>query len=695
MFCKKTCLIALVSLIGLDLADDAFAEPPFRLIFEAEWNDVPCTDYPITPEKWVAECIAPLVNTEVDCLLYNLCSSDGYCCQLDNGEYLMDAVDKLPDAWVWRYRENTKHLVAAGANPPKLACEYGHRLGLKVIPIVRMNDMHDMFYLQEVSRFKLDNPQLLLGSTGPDWRPNWKKGFRGLDNKVGIDAITWGMFDFAHEEVRDHKLAIIEEFITRWDNDGVSLDFDRDPRFFKEEGKAKNCMLMTEMIRRIRNTLDRVAAERGRPQYLHVRVIPDIDVCYARGLDVRTWVQEGLVDVITPGCGYMTFSLDLSEWLDLVKGRDCWVIACNNKWKPVEETRAWAKLMYQRGAHGVQLFNFGHLLYGHPPGTDHRAARPGTVWYHELHPNYYQVLHELHDVNAFSFKNCRYVWESYSHESLSGEAGMTHRRHRAIDDIVLTMKLTTGRHTIPFGFAEDLSEARRVGLTPSVTLWTLISDAENLAEHELLMNGNPLPRESLQVVEQRPTLRDGYTRPDGPWASRLLPHSYLELGENELTIDVKQLHSGSVPQLNNMELDIRYIDRARPPISATVDLRLPITGIQLPVELSVGSHAVAFRTNLSESVPETMQLKLKINNHTYYDEFDVILNGHRLPAKDRTARAIFIMNNDSWVTYLVDKSQLLPGDNELVVEIRKINPAISSTPGLVGLELSKEERVHK
>ena len=144
-----------------------------------------------------------------------------------------------------------------------------------------------------------------------------------------------------------------------------------------------------------------------------------------------------------------------------------------------------------------------------------------------------------------------------------------------------------------------------------------------------------------------------------------------------------------------MELDIRYIDRARPPISATVDLRLPITGIQLPVELSVGSHAVAFRTNLSESVPETMQLKLKINNHTYYDEFDVILNGHRLPAKDRTARAIFIMNNDSWVTYLVDKSQLLPGDNELVVEIRKINPAISSTPRLVGLELSKEERVHK
>lgn len=102
----------------------AFAEPPFRLIYEAEWNDVPCTDYPLTPEKWAAECIAPMVNTQVDCLLYNLCSSDGYCCQLNNGEYLMDAFDKLSDAWVWRYRENTKQLVAAGANPPKLACAF-------------------------------------------------------------------------------------------------------------------------------------------------------------------------------------------------------------------------------------------------------------------------------------------------------------------------------------------------------------------------------------------------------------------------------------------------------------------------------------------------------------------------------------------------------------------------------------------
>lgn len=360
---------------------------------------------------------------------------------------------------------------------------------MKVLPIVRMNDMHDMFFRFEVSRFKLDNPHLLLGSTAPNWRPDWSRGFQGLAAKKGIGAITWGMFDFAHKEVRDHKLAIIEEFITRWDNDGVSLDFDRDPRLFKEEGKAANAMLITKMIRQIRATLDRVAAERGRPQYLHVRVIPQIDVCYARGLDVRTWVAERLVDVITLGCGYMTFSLDLSEWLELVEGRNCWIVASNNTWKPTEETRAWAKLMYQRGAHGVQLFNYGHLLFGHGPGTDLRSSRMGTVWYHELHPDYYQVFHELHDVKTFSFKNCRYAWESYSHELSDGLSGITERRLRAIDGIALPIKLSAGRHTTSFGFAEDLPKARSVALNPKVTLWTLISDSANLADYDLLING--------------------------------------------------------------------------------------------------------------------------------------------------------------------------------------------------------------
>jgi hypothetical protein len=214
------------------------ADQPFRLIFEAEWNDIVCADYPLTAEQWVGECIRPLASTQVDTLLYNLCSSDGFCCGLESGEILCDEFDPVDSAWVWRYRENTKKLIEADANPPKLACEYGHRLGLKVIPIVRMNDPHDQGYKYEVSRYKMDNPHLLIGYTGPEWQPKWGTWNREQDDPSHPDATNWGLFDFAHQEVCDHKMAQIEEFITRWDNDGVALDFGRDPRYFKQHGSA-------------------------------------------------------------------------------------------------------------------------------------------------------------------------------------------------------------------------------------------------------------------------------------------------------------------------------------------------------------------------------------------------------------------------------------------------------------------------
>ena len=40
-----------------------------------------------------------------------------------------------------------------------MAVEYARRLGILAIPVVRMNEMHDQFFLYEVSRFKLANPR--------------------------------------------------------------------------------------------------------------------------------------------------------------------------------------------------------------------------------------------------------------------------------------------------------------------------------------------------------------------------------------------------------------------------------------------------------------------------------------------------------------------------------------------------------
>ncbi len=535
-------------------AETAASAPPFHLIFEAEWNDIPCADYPLTQERWLRECIRPLAGTRVDTLLYNLCSSDGYCCELKSGELLCDAFDQVANAWVWRYRENTKKLIAADANPPKLAVEYGHRLGLKVIPIVRMNDPHDQYFKYEVSRFKMRNPQFLLGhGTYPI---DWEAGFRGLPSnlKKGMDSHTWGMFDFAHAEVRDRKMAIIEEFITRWDNDGISLDFDRDPRYFREFGKSENAALMTGLMRRVKAILDRVGKQRGRKLYFHARVIPDIDVCYERGLDVRTWVAEGLIDAVTPGCGYMTVSLDLRPWLELVKGKPCFVYPSINHWRVTEETRAWAALMYEQGAHGVQLFNFGHLLHGQDTRTVPESSRQGSVWYGELHPEYYRVLDELHDPASIRHENKRYVLESVPHERLEGEGGQSHREFRAVGAIRLPVELKMGRHEVAVPVADDLEAATRQGLDARITLRLKLVNYTPPDEFDVSWNGRVLPRTGRSE-------RAVFIMNDQTWVTWNLAPDQVKKGSNLLALEVRRLNSqmSSAPVLNNLEVWIEYV----------------------------------------------------------------------------------------------------------------------------------------
>ena len=525
-------------------------DQPFKIIYEGEWNDIVCVDFPLTPEKYVTESIQPLVNTHVDTLFYNLCSSDAYCCGLENGEILCDAFDLMGDAWVWRYRENVKALLAADANPPAIACEYGHRLGMKVVPVVRMNDMHDMFYKYEVSRFKLENGHLLLGH---DEYQDWEKGARGHPDRTALESFRWGMFDFAHAEVREHKFKIIEEFITRWDNDGISLDFDRDPWFFREQGRPENAATMTDLVRRIRTLLDDVSKERGRPQSLHVRVIPPIDTCYNRGLDVRTWVEEGLIDAITPGCGYMTITQDISSWLELVDGKPCWIYPSTNHWKPLEVTRAWAKQMWQKGAHGLYLFNWGHLLYGHDKNSPPKAERLGTVWYDELHPDYYQILHEMGDPKTLEFRNCVYDFESISHEKRTGETAWNQRESRGVQGIVLPIDFSVGRHALPLVFADNLEAALERGISPDVTLRMQIHNYTQPDEFDVYLNDQLLPAETRTTRAQ--FIMDNWT-----WVAYPLPLDSLRMGRNEFVFDVKSTNPGieAPPRLDHVEVVVRY-----------------------------------------------------------------------------------------------------------------------------------------
>jgi len=123
---------------------------------------------------------------------------------------------------------------------------------------------------------------------------------------------------------------------------------------------------------------------------------------------------------------------------------------------------------------------------------------------------------------------------------------------------------------------------------------------------------------------------------------------------------------------------------------------IPLDDVKVPVPLTVGKHVASFQVRnevrdlLAASPDKQLILRMKLDNHTYYDELEIRLNGDLLPAESRRTRAVFIMRNDSWLECPVNQQQLRQGVNEIQMDVRAINPQISSTPVLQSIELAQQ-----
>lgn len=121
-----------------------------------------------------------------------------------------------------------------------------------------------------------------------------------------------------------------------------------------------------------------------------------------------------------------------------------------------------------------------------------------------------------------------------------------------------------------------------------------------------------------------------------------------------------------------------------------------IETLELPIQLEVGKHE--FKMPFAEDIDGARasgfspraQLRMKVVNHTYPDEIDVSINGTKLDNGTRTTRAVFIMNNDTWLEYPLDLGTLKRGINQVVIHVRSLNPQMSATPVLNNVELVVE-----
>jgi hypothetical protein len=244
--------------------------------------------------------------------------------------------------------QNVQAFFDKDVDPYAIMLAETRRRGREALLTFRMNDDHGNDFLR--TQFLADHP---------DWRLGTEQ-YRGK-----------GAMDFGRDEVRDYTFRLIEEAVRRYDCDGIELDFNRFPTFFKDGSTEERIAKMNSLIERIRKTLDDVGRERNHRLVLAVRVPsnygrtpPTPETSRKLGCDVPAWVQQGWVDfVVVSEFLFERGDLPIGLWKQAITtvpvygGIEC-TKGSGQKNLSADEYRHAAAELVKAKADGVYLFNF-------------------------------------------------------------------------------------------------------------------------------------------------------------------------------------------------------------------------------------------------------------------------------------------------------------------------------------------------
>ena len=309
-----------------------------------------------------------------------------------------------------KYGRAVQSLREHGTDMISLCVERARAHDLEAFASMRMNDLHslDTAVRQPLAQgdFWLEHPEYRVGP-----HPGWHAD---------------GALDFAREEVRRYKLAMIEEICRRFDIDGLELDFMRFPVYFPAGTGPDHLATMTDFVRAARAIAAREGARRGRPIMLSARVPCHLDHCRWLGFDPAAWARAELVDFLTASCFFFDYPLPLATFraglgrdydLPLYAALEDGVARFGGREKRTHDMyRVAAAHCHAEGADGLYLFNYfldrrqpTEWFGAEPPGSarlpDNFRGRVGGVKVGPARP----LLHELADPAKLTGRGRRYA----------------------------------------------------------------------------------------------------------------------------------------------------------------------------------------------------------------------------------------------------------------------------------------------
>ena len=254
---------------------------------------------------------------------------------------------KWPESEKQRF-QNLQAFFANGVDPYAIMLAETKRRGREALLTFRMNDDHGNDFLR--TQILMDHPEWRLGT----------EQYRGK-----------GAMDFGRDEVREYTFRLIEEAVRRYDCDGIELDFNRFPAFFKEGTTDERVAKMNSLVERVRRLLDDVGRQRGRRLLLAARVPsnygrtpPTPETSLEIGCDVPAWARKGWVDFVTVSEFLIERGdLPIGLWKQAITnvpvygGIEC-TKGSGQQNLTADEYRHAAANLLKAGADGVYLFNF-------------------------------------------------------------------------------------------------------------------------------------------------------------------------------------------------------------------------------------------------------------------------------------------------------------------------------------------------
>ncbi len=255
--------------------------------------------------------------------------------------------EKWPASEKQRF-QNLQSLFENGTDPYAIMLAETKRRGREALLTFRMNDDHGNDFLR--TQFLMDHPEWRLGT----------QQYRGL-----------GAMDFGREEVRDYTFRLIEEAVRRYECDGIELDFNRFPTFFKDGSTEERVAKMNALVERIRQLLDELGKMRGNRLIVGVRIPsnygrtpPTPETARGLGCDVSDWVKRGWVDYVAVSEFLLERGdLPIGLWKQAITtvpvygGIEC-TKGGGQKNLTADEYRQAAIHLIKEGTDGIYLFNF-------------------------------------------------------------------------------------------------------------------------------------------------------------------------------------------------------------------------------------------------------------------------------------------------------------------------------------------------